>query len=138
MYGDDRNSWNIRNFLGRSMNQWKVSLSSNGEDLGEVFVRRGIIQGDSLSPLLFVLSMIPLSLILRKVKAAYEWGKKEYKVNLLLFMDELKLYAKNEDQLNMLVRTVHMFSSDIGMEFGMKTCGDFDIKTRENCKKRRN
>ncbi|XP_063611810.1 uncharacterized protein LOC134785404 [Penaeus indicus] len=119
---------NVRNFLGRSMKQWKVSLTSNGEDLGEVFVRRVFFQGDSLSPLLFVLSIIPLSLILRKVTAAYEWGKKEYKVNHLLFMDDLKLYAKTEDQMSMLVRTVHMFSNDIGMEFGMKKCGVLTLK----------
>jgi len=51
------------------MEPWKLSLTSNGEDLGEVNVKRGIFQGDSMSPLLFVLSMVPLSLILRKVNA---------------------------------------------------------------------
>ena len=58
---------NLRNVLEKSMEQWKLSLMSNGEDLGEVNVKRGIFQGDSLSPLLFVLSMVPLTLILRKV-----------------------------------------------------------------------
>ena len=75
---------NVRNLLEKSMEQWKLSLMSNGEDLGEVIMRRGIFQGDSLSPLLFVLSMVPLSLILRKVNAYYEWGKKDYKLNHLL------------------------------------------------------
>ena len=59
------------------MEQWKLQLRSNGEDLEEVDVKRRIFQGDSLSPLLFVLSMVPLSLILRKVNANYEWRKKE-------------------------------------------------------------
>ena len=35
---------NVRNFLGRSMKQWKVSLTFNGEDLGKVCVRRGIFR----------------------------------------------------------------------------------------------
>ena len=51
----------------KSMQQWKLSLTTNGEDLGEGHVERGILQGDSLSPLLFVSSMVPLSLILKKV-----------------------------------------------------------------------
>ena len=67
---------NVREFLQRSMVQWKLSLTSNGEELGDVDVERGIFQGDSLSPLLFVLSMIPFSSLLRKVNVFYEWGKK--------------------------------------------------------------
>ena len=119
---------NLRTFLQKSMQQWRLSLTANGEDLGEVNVKRGIFQGDSLSPLIFVLSMVPLSLILKKVNACYKWGKKEYKLNHLLFMDDLKLYAKSEEQTNTLVRTVYVFSTDIGMEFGIKKCGILTMK----------
>ena len=119
---------NVTNLLGKSMEQWKLSLTSNGKDLGEVDVKRGIFQGDSLSPLLFVLCMIPLSLVLRKVNVCYEWGKKRYKLNHLLFMDDLKLFSKSEEQTETLVRTVHIFSTDIGMEFGLKKCGILVMK----------
>ena len=106
----------LRMFLQKRMQQWKLSLTANGEDLGEVNVKRGIFQGDSLSPLLFVLSMVPLSLIFKKVNTCYKWGKKEYKLNHLLFMNDLKLYAKSEEQTNTLVRNVYVFSTDIGMD----------------------
>ena len=79
----------------------------NDEDLWEADVKRGIFQGDSLLPLLFVLSMVPLSLILTKVNSSYEWGKKKYKLNNLLFKDDLKLFSKSEEQIDPLVRTVH-------------------------------
>ena len=88
---------NVRNFLEKSIEQWKLSLMSNGEDLGEVDVKRGIFQGESLSPLLFVLSMVPLSLILTKVNASYQRGKKEYKLNHLIFMDDSKLFLESEE-----------------------------------------
>ena len=42
-------------------------------------------------------------------------------------MDDLKLYAKNEEQKNTLVRAVYVFSTDIGMEFDKK-CGILSIK----------
>ena len=119
---------NLRTFLQKSMQQWRLSLMANGEDLGEVNVKRGTFQGGSLSPLLFVLSMVPLSLIL-KGNACHKWEKKEYKLNRLLFMDDLKLYAKSEEQRNRLVRTVYVFSTDIDMEFGIKKCGILTMKS---------
>ena len=64
--------------------------------------------------------MIPLSLILRKVNICYKWGKKEYELNHLLLMDDLKLFSKSESQIETLVGTVQIFSTDIGMEFGLK------------------
>ena len=72
--------------------------------------------------------MVPLSLILRKVSASYEWGKKEYKMNNLLFMDDLKLFSKSEEHMDTLVRTVYVLSNDIGMEFGMKKSETLTMK----------
>ena len=43
-------------------------------------------------------------------------------------MDDLKLYAKSEEQTNMLVRTVYVFSTNIRMEFGIKKCGILTMK----------
>ena len=67
--------------------------------------------------------MIPLSLILRKVIAGYEFKGKRAKINHLLFMDDLKLFSKTQDQIDSLIKTVHLFSSDIGMVFGIDKCG---------------
>ena len=68
MFGVIWNCDKMKNFLEKSIEQWKFSLTSNGKDLGEIHVKRVIFQGDNLSPLLFVLSMVHLSLILRKGK----------------------------------------------------------------------
>ena len=72
--------------------------------------------------------MIPLILILRKVKAGYEFRGNQLKINHLLYMDDLKQFGKNEEQIDSLVRTVHMLSKDIGMEFGIKKCGNLVMK----------
>ena len=60
---------NIKKLLVNIMEKWKVMLCSRNYELGEVAIKRGIFQGDSLSPLLFVLALIPLSVILRKAMA---------------------------------------------------------------------
>ena len=62
---------NIKSLLVNSMERWKVMLCLGNSESGEVEIKRGICQGDSLSPLVFVLALILLSLILRKEKAAY-------------------------------------------------------------------
>ena len=71
-------------------------LCSGNFELGEVEIKRGIFQGDFVFPLVFVLALIPLSLILRKVKAAYQFSESKEKINHLLFMDDLKLYSQSE------------------------------------------
>ena len=64
--------------------------------------------------------MIPLTYELHKAKAIYTLGGGE-KISHLLFMDELKLYEKSENEIKGLVSTVGVL--DIGMEFGIKKCG---------------
>ena len=64
---------NIKSLLVNSMEKWKVMLCSGNSELDEVEIKRGIFQGDSLFPLVLVLVLIPLSLTLRKAKAAYEF-----------------------------------------------------------------
>ena len=66
---------------------------------------------------MFVLTLIPLSLILRKAKAAYEFSESKERINHLLFMNDLKMYSRREKGLDSLVHTVCVFSEDIGMEF---------------------
>ena len=44
---------NVQNFLNNSMKSWKLELNASGQNLGEANIRRGIFQGNSLSPLLF-------------------------------------------------------------------------------------
>ena len=111
---------NIKSLLVNSMEKWKVMLCSGNPELGEAEIKRGIFQGDSLSPLVFVLALIPLRLILRKTKAAYEFLKSKEKINHPLFMDNLKLYSQSEKGLDSLVQTVRVFSEYIGMEFGIE------------------
>ena len=113
---------NIKSLLVNSMEKWKVMLCSGNSELGEVETKRGIFQGDSLSPLVFVLALIPLSFILRKAKAAYEFSESKEKINNLLFMDDLKLYSRSEKGLGSLVQTVCVVSEDIGIEFGIEKC----------------
>ena len=110
------------------MKNYNTDLTSCGEYPANNDIRRAIFQGDSLSPLLFVLCMIPLNQILRKVKSGYTLKNGE-KLNKVLFMDGLKIFAKSEGEVNGLVSTVQILRNDIRMKFGMQKCGVLVLKT---------
>ena len=74
------------------------------------------------------MTMIPLTLMLRKTNIFYEVRKKGERINDSLVMDDLKLFAKNVDQLDSLVNTVRIFSENIKIEFGLAKCGVLIMK----------
>ena len=78
--------------------------------------------GNTLSALLFVLVMIPLTLLLRKIKISNQLKKRRERINHVLFKDNLKLCAKSEDQLKSLINTVRIFPDDITLDFGLSKC----------------
>ena len=66
-------------------------------------MRRGIFQRDSFSPLLFVIVFIPLSITLNETDLRYA-AIRNQKFNNILFLDDLKLCAKSERELDYLSR----------------------------------
>ena len=97
---------NIIGLIKQSMNKWKTDLYADGKLLGSVPIRKGIFQGDSFSPLLFVIALLPLTHILRETGMGYQLEKNGAKVNHLFFMDNLKLYGKNDKEIDSLIKTV--------------------------------
>ena len=84
-------SENFVQFIRKSMKNGNTKLTSCGE---KIDIRRGIFRGDSLSQLLFVICMIPLTQVLRKVESRYTLKNGE-KFNSFLFMDDLKIFTKS-------------------------------------------
>ena len=45
-----------------------------------------------------------------------------------MYMDDIKLFAKNEKELEALIHAVRIYSQDIGMEFGIEKCAMLVVK----------
>ena len=86
-------------------------------------ILRGIFQGDALSSLLYVIAMMPLKHIHRKCTAGYKLRKSQETISHSMYMDENKLFAQNEKELEVLIQTVRIYNQDKGMEFGIEKCG---------------
>ena len=46
-----------------------------------------------------------------------------------MYMDDIKLLAKNEKELETLIHAVRIYSQDIGMEFGIEKCAMLVMKS---------
>ena len=122
-------SHEIINFIEKTMKNWRVELTAGGKSLAETKIQRGISQGDALSLLLFIIAMMPLNHILRKCTAGYQLSRSQEKIDHLMYMDDIKLFAKNKKELETLIHTVRIYSQDIRMEFGIEKCALLVMKS---------
>ena len=81
------------------MKNWKTQLILTHESatlmFDNIIIKRGIFQGDSLSPLLLCISLIRLSLELDSL--GYRYKIRTERITHLFYMDDLKLYAKDDN-----------------------------------------
>ena len=70
----------VINLTDKTMKNWTVELTVGGRRLAEATIQRGIFQGDALSPLLFIIAMMPLNHILRKCTAEYKLSRSQKKL----------------------------------------------------------
>jgi len=93
----------------------------------DIKIQCGIFRGDLLSPLLFCICLIPVNEQLNRLNTGYEEHIKT-KISHLLYMDDLKLIAKSEEELRKQVHTFKTFSDDIHMEFGLEKCAKIPLR----------
>ena len=100
-----------------------IKTDKENIESGRIDNKRGILQGDALSVILFILQVNPASFLLEDVEG-YHLGNEEIKQNLnhLFFVDDLKLYATNIDKGKLLLDIITTFTKDVGMSFGEKKC----------------
>ena len=58
----------------------------------------------------------------------YKFNSNKEEINHLMFMDDIKLVAKDERGLDSLIQTVRVISTDIGMKFVLEKCAMLVMK----------
>ena len=71
--------------------------------------------------------MILMTCTPRKTKPAYILKNKS-KLSHLLYMNDLKLNAKNQNEIESLIQTERIFSNDIGMDFQLDKYATIKMK----------
>ena len=84
---------------------------------------RGILQGDLLSLILFVLAVNLVSHLLSKEEGFKLTIEDQIRIiTHLFFVDDLKLYASTLAKMKKLLDIVIQFTNDVGMSFGESKC----------------
>lgn len=131
----------IINFLSEIMKHWRtivevsdpnqINADSEIRRTGPIYIRKGIYQGDCLSALWFCVALNPLSNLLRTTDMGFDIRAERrviYKINHLVYMDDLKLYASSKSQLDELIQVVARFITDIQTRFGIDKCRFLSIQ----------
>ena len=115
----------IIKFIEYAMKNWRAG----GNSLIEIEIQRGIFLGDVLSPLLFMIAMVPLNHILTHwMLQNLKMGRKIQPPNV----HRRPQTGKNEKELEILMQAVRIFIEDIRMEFGIeKKCTMLIMKSRK-------
>ncbi len=87
------------NILKNMMEQWKIGMNYGNEEICEIQLKNGIIQGDSLSPFLFVLTLDPLIKILKEENIGVEIAPNR-RIDVLYYMDDLKIITDKTSKMS--------------------------------------
>ncbi|CAK1593322.1 unnamed protein product [Parnassius mnemosyne] len=121
----------ICKFLSKLMGQWNTILNLPGKwqssSIDSINIKRGIFQGDSLSPTWFCLALNPLSTVIEESGLGFRFRKENSPISHLLYMDDLKLFTSKESELLLLLKLTHSFNNDIRMEFGIDKCAVINV-----------
>ena len=71
----------VINFITKAKENLKVELAVRGPTLAEIKIQRGILQWDSLSPLIFVKAMMTLNYLFREFTTDHKFTKSQEKIN---------------------------------------------------------
>ncbi|CAK1602907.1 unnamed protein product [Parnassius mnemosyne] len=121
----------VQDFLGHGMGQWSTILCHLGERMtsaeDHIRIRRGIFQGDCLSPIWFCLSLNPLTLLEGSGREFQLW-KGGKKLTHLFYMDDLMLFASSHSHLMELLNITCDFINSIRMELGTDKCAVLHVE----------
>lgn len=126
----------IRTYLGKCMPHWETRFEIGARHSQRIVIRRGIFQGDSLSPTLFAIAIAPISTTLADPEFGYKTGYgriggKELAINHQFYMDDLKCYARSSTTLENMLNSVSNIGRIAGLEINPSKCSVVSTAKRE-------
>jgi hypothetical protein len=87
-----------------------------------VYIQRGTIQGDTLSPYLFIISLEPLLRWLERGNLGYKLKTSQHILNSATYADDLAIITNNIKHIQLQINKIDKFYQWAGMELGIPKC----------------
>jgi hypothetical protein len=116
--------------VGNLMSEWKVKLTIKGKIISsEIKIQQGIFQGDSLSPLLFIIALNPISAEIAKLDEGLPIPSyTKPRINHLLYVDDWKVYGETSKEVNTLCEKIDEWTKAAGLQLNKKKCSFMAVK----------
>ena len=127
----------IINWIKEAMKTWRTKLQIyiNGTPsvTEAINIICGIFQGDSLSPVLFCISYIFVSIIIRNLRIGYIPGVPGKRVaskmrSHIIFMDDFKAFSSNIESFKKILTTSIDILKEVGLEVGYDKCAVMKVE----------
>ena len=113
----------MKSVIKDAMSKWSISINANKGNPIIIPVKRGVYQGDSLSPLLFVLVT---GGIVRKIKEDPEINKiSRGRQEIVAYMDDIKCHAPNQATVRAMTSIIEEYAKQLGLELNLDKCGHY-------------
>lgn len=103
---------------------WRTRIEIASKKGRTYRITKGVLQGDALSPLLFVIAISPLSFHLNGKEKCPAYTQAALRQGLVfnhqLYMDDLKLYGRTRDKLQGLFKATETATRAIGMRMNIR------------------
>ena len=109
------------NIIKNMLEKAEIELTMGQEKIGDIKIKNGLLQGDSLSPFLFVLTLDPLIKIIEQKNIGFEISP-EHTTDICYFIDDLRVVANKTKNMEIAHNIIKTYAESIGMKINYSKC----------------
>lgn len=113
----------MKTTIQAAISKWNICLNPTQRTPIRIPIRRGVYQGDSLSPMLFILVTAGVIEKIKEDPTINRLSKRKHEI--IAYMDDIKCHAPNKEAIRAITTTLEDYSRQLGLELNLGKCGHY-------------